>query len=63
MKGRDKVYAGGYPDTMIIQDFIPGDDSYMRVLGHIVVAPALAAVDLKGFVAPVPLVVLQIEVS
>jgi len=28
----DKVYAGGYPDTMIIQDFIPGDDSYMRVL-------------------------------
>ena len=28
----DKVYAAGYPDTMIIQDFIPGDDSYMRVL-------------------------------
>ena len=28
----DKVYASGYPDTMIIQDFIPGDDSYMRVL-------------------------------
>ena len=23
----DKVYASGYPDTMIIQDFIPGDDS------------------------------------
>ena len=28
----DKVYASGYPDTMIILDFIPGDDSYMRVL-------------------------------
>ena len=28
----DKVYAAGYPDSMIIQDFIPGDDSYMRVL-------------------------------
>jgi len=28
----DKVYASGYADTMIIQDFIPGDDSYMRVL-------------------------------
>ena len=28
----DKVYASGYPDSMIIQDFIPGDDSYMRVL-------------------------------
>ena len=28
----DRVYASGYPDTMIIQDFIPGDDSYMRVL-------------------------------
>jgi D-aspartate ligase len=28
----DKVYASGYPDTMIIQDFIPGDDTYMRVL-------------------------------
>lgn len=28
----DKVYAAGYPDTMIIQDFIPGDDSFMRVL-------------------------------
>ena len=28
----DKVYAAGYPDSMIIQDFIPGDDSFMRVL-------------------------------
>lgn len=28
----DKVYAAGYPDTMIIQDFVPGDDSFMRVL-------------------------------
>jgi D-aspartate ligase len=28
----DKVYAAGYPDTMIIQDFVPVDDSNMRVL-------------------------------
>ncbi len=28
----DKVYAAGYPDTMIIQDYVPGDDSFMRVL-------------------------------
>ena len=28
----DRVYASGYPGTMIIQDFIPGDDSYMHVL-------------------------------
>ena len=26
-----KVYASGYPDSMIIQDFIPGDDTFMRV--------------------------------
>ncbi len=28
----DRCYAAGYPDSMIIQDCIPGDDSYMRVL-------------------------------
>lgn len=28
----DKVYASGYSDSMIIQEFIPGDDSYMHVL-------------------------------
>lgn len=28
----DRVYASGYPGTMIVQDFIPGDDSYMHVL-------------------------------
>ena len=28
----DKCYAAGYPDSMIIQDFIPGDDSFMHVL-------------------------------
>ena len=28
----DEVYAAGYHDSMIIQEFVPGDDSYMRVL-------------------------------
>lgn len=28
----EDVYGAGYPDTMVIQEFIPGDDSYMRVL-------------------------------
>jgi D-aspartate ligase len=26
------IYESGYSDTMIIQDFIPGDDTFMRVL-------------------------------
>ncbi|MDO4552811.1 MAG: ATP-grasp domain-containing protein [Bacillota bacterium] len=28
----DNIYNAGYSDTIILQDFIPGDDSYMRVL-------------------------------
>ena len=28
----DLVYASGYPDHMVIQEFIPGDDTYMRVM-------------------------------
>lgn len=27
-----KVYVAGYTDHMIVQDFLPGDDTYMRVL-------------------------------
>jgi len=32
LEALDHVYAAGYPDHMILQEFIPGDDSYMRVL-------------------------------
>lgn len=28
----DNIYAAGYTDSIIIQDFIPGDDTYMRVM-------------------------------
>ncbi len=28
----DRIYEAGYHDSLIIQDFIPGNDSYMRVL-------------------------------
>ena len=28
----DAIYTAGYQDSVIIQDFIPGDDTYMRVL-------------------------------
>lgn len=28
----DRIYLSGYDDTVIIQDFIPGDDTFMRVL-------------------------------
>lgn len=28
----DDIYGAGYDDSIVIQDFIPGDDTYMRVL-------------------------------
>ena len=27
-----RIYASGYPEKIILQDMIPGDDSHMRVL-------------------------------
>ena len=32
LESLDQVYAAGYKNHMILQEFIPGDDSYMRVL-------------------------------
>jgi D-aspartate ligase len=32
LKVLDLIYESGYDDSVIIQDFIPGDDTYMRVL-------------------------------
>lgn len=31
-KTLDEIYEAGYPDKMIMQDMIPGNDEYMRVL-------------------------------
>ena len=32
LQALDAIYAAGYPDHMILQEFIPGDDTYMRVM-------------------------------
>lgn len=32
LKTLNAIYQSGYDDSIIIQDFIPGDDTYMRVL-------------------------------
>ncbi len=32
LKVIEEIYNAGYTDDLIIQDFIPGDDSYMRVM-------------------------------
>jgi len=32
LQALDAVYAAGYPDHMVLQEFIPGDDTYMRVM-------------------------------